>query len=164
VDVTVVGPVVARLFASTSGTDADWVVKLIDVYPPELEEEAAKKRKPRSDDVQPPEAPLGGYQQLVRGDPLRGRFRKGFDAPQAMVPGQVEELRVELQDINHSFRRGHRIMVQLQSSWFPLIDRNPQTFVPIRGARPEDFQAATQKLYRWQGQASGLEIKVVETR
>lgn len=163
-DVTLVGPVVARLFASTSGTDADWVVKLIDVYPPELEEETAKKRKPRSDDVEPPEAPLGGYQQLVRGDPLRGRFRKGFETPEAMVPGQVEELRVELQDINHSFRRGHRIMVQLQSSWFPLIDRNPQTFVPIRSAKPEDFQAATQKLYRWQGQASGLEIKVVPPR
>jgi len=163
-DVTIVGPVVARLFASTSGTDADWVVKLIDVYPPELEEEAAKKRKPRTEDVEPQESALGGYQQLVRGDPLRGRFRKGFDAPRAMVPGQVEELRVELQDVNHSFRRGHRIMVQLQSSWFPLIDRNPQTFVPIRSARPEDFQAATQKLYRWQGQASGLEIKVVPSR
>ncbi|HEY9107448.1 MAG TPA: CocE/NonD family hydrolase [Roseateles sp.] len=163
-DVTIVGPVVARLFASTSGTDADWVVKLIDVYPPELEEEAAKKRKPRGEDVEPPEAPLGGYQQLVRGDPLRGRFRKGFDAPEAMVPGRVEELRVELQDINHSFRRGHRIMVQLQSSWFPLIDRNPQTFVPIRSARPEDFQAATQKLYRWAGQASGLELRVMQPR
>ena len=163
-DVTIAGPVTARLFASTSGSDADWVVKLIDVYPPELEDEPARKRKPRSDDVEPQEAPLGGYQQLVRGDPLRGRFRYSFEAPEAMVPGRIEELRVALQDINHSFRRGHRIMVQLQSSWFPLIDRNPQTFVPIRSARPEDFQAATQKLYRWQGQASGLELKVVETR
>jgi uncharacterized protein len=163
-DVTVAGPITARLFASTSGSDADWVVKLIDVYPAELEDEPPRKRKPRSDDVEPQEAPLGGYQQLVRGDPLRGRFRKGFETPEAMVPGQVEELRVELQDVNHSFRRGHRIMVQVQSSWFPLIDRNPQSFVPIRSARPEDFQPATQKLYRWQGQASGLELKVVETR
>ena len=97
----------------------------------------------------------------MRGDPLRGRFRKSFEAPEAMVPGQVEELRVELQDVNHSFRRGHRIMVQVQGSWFPLIDRNPQTFVPIRSARPEDFQAATQKLYRWGGQASGLEVKTL---
>ncbi|MDR7297735.1 putative CocE/NonD family hydrolase [Pelomonas aquatica] len=160
-DVTLAGPVVARLFASTTGTDADWVVKLIDVYPPELEDEVAKKRKPRTEDVEPQDSPLGGYQQLVRGDPLRGRFRKGFEAPEAMVPGQVEELRVALQDINHSFRRGHRIMVQVQSSWFPLIDRNPQTFVPIRSARPEDFQAATQKLFRWAGQASGLEVKVL---
>ncbi|HEY8879724.1 MAG TPA: CocE/NonD family hydrolase [Roseateles sp.] len=163
-DVTVAGPIVARLFASTSGSDADWVVKLIDVYPPELEDEAAKKRKPRTDDVEPQEAPLGGYQQLVRGDPLRGRFRHSFEKPEAMVPGQVEELRVELQDINHSFRRGHRIMVQVQSSWFPLIDRNPQTFVPIRSARPEDFQTATQKLYRWAGQASGLELRVMQPR
>lgn len=160
-DVTLVGPIVARLFASTTGSDADWVVKLIDVYPAELEEEGAGKRKKRSEDVEPPEAVLGGYQQLVRGDPLRGRFRKGFETPVAMVPGQVEELRVELQDINHSFRRGHRIMVQLQSSWFPLIDRNPQTFVPIRSARPEDFQVATQRLYRWRGQASGLDVKVL---
>ncbi len=163
-DVTVVGPIVARLFASTSGTDADWVVKLIDVYPPELEEEGGKKRKSRSEDVEPPESPIGGYQQLVRGDPLRGRFRNGFETPQAMVPGKVEELRVELQDINHSFRRGHRIMVQVQGSWFPLVDRNPQTFVPIRSARPEDFQAATQRLYRWQGQASGLELKLLSPR
>ncbi|MGM9481365.1 CocE/NonD family hydrolase [Roseateles sp. NT4] len=163
-DVTIVGPIVARLFASTSGTDADWVVKLIDVYPPELEEEGGRKRKSRSEDVEPPESPIGGYQQLVRGDPLRGRFRNSFETPQAMVPGQVEELRVELQDINHSFRRGHRIMVQVQSSWFPLVDRNPQTFVPIRSARPQDFQAATQRLYRWQGQASGLEVKLLSPR
>lgn len=163
-DVVIAGPIVARLFASTSGTDADWVVKLIDVYPPELEEEAAKKRKARTEDVEPDESPLGGTQQLVRGDPLRGRFRKSFETPEAMVPGQVEELRVALRDVNHSFRRGHRIMVQLQSSWFPLIDRNPQTFVPIRSAKPEDFRPATQKLYRWQGQASGLEVKVLAPR
>ncbi|MFG6461935.1 CocE/NonD family hydrolase [Roseateles sp. DXS20W] len=163
-DIVIAGPIVARLFASTSGTDADWVVKLIDVYPPELEEEAAKKRKSRTEDVEPADSPLGGTQQLVRGDPLRGRFRKSFETPEAMVPGQVEELRVALQDVNHSFRRGHRIMVQLQSSWFPLIDRNPQTFVPIRSARPEDFRPATQKLYRWQGQASGLEVKVLGPR
>ena len=163
-DVTVAGPILARLFAATTGTDGDWVVKLIDVYPPELEEQAARRRKPRTEDVEPGEAPLGGYQQLVRGDPLRARFRKGFDAPEAMVPGQVEELRVQLQDVNHTFRRGHRIMVQVQGSWFPLIDRNPQTFVPIRSARPQDFQPATQRLYRWQGQASALELPVLGPR
>ncbi len=163
-DVTLAGPITARLFASTTGTDADWVVKLIDVYPAELEEDGTppRKRRPRTEDVEAPEPALGGTQQLVRGDPLRGRFRKSFETPEAMVPGQVEELRVELKDVNHSFRRGHRIMVQVQSSWFPLIDRNPQRFVPIRSARPEDFQAATQKLYRWQGQPSGLEVKVIE--
>ncbi|MBI3346627.1 MAG: CocE/NonD family hydrolase [Burkholderiales bacterium] len=160
-DVVLAGPITARLFASTSGSDADWVVKLIDVYPAELEEQAGKKRRPHTEDVDMPEPALGSTQQLVRADPLRGRFRNGFMVPEAMVPGQVEALKVELQDVNHSFRRGHRIMVQVQSSWFPLMDRNPQTFVPIRSARPEDFQAATHKLYRWAGQASGLEVNML---
>jgi putative CocE/NonD family hydrolase len=160
-DLTVVGPITVKLFASTSGTDADWVVKLIDVYPAEMEEDGPKKRRPRTEDVELQDSALGGTQQLVRADPLRGRFRQGFETPVAMVPGQVEALKVELQDVNHTFRRGHRIMVQVQSSWFPLIDRNPQTFVPIRSARAEDFKAATQKLYRWQGQASALDIQVM---
>lgn len=163
-DLTVAGPITARLFASTSGTDADWVVKLIDVYPDEMDEPAPKRRRPRTEDAELAESPLAGMQQLVRADPLRGRFRHGFEAPEAMVPGRVEELRVALQDVNHTFRRGHRIMVQVQSSWFPLIDRNPQSFVPIRSAKPEDFQPATQKLYRWKEQASGLELKVLSTR
>ncbi|RTL38912.1 MAG: CocE/NonD family hydrolase [Burkholderiales bacterium] len=163
-DLTVAGPIVARLFASTTGTDADWVVKLIDVYPADVEEEGPRKRRPRTEDVETPESPLGGFQQLVRGDPLRGRFRKGFETPEAMVPGRVEELRVTLQDVNHTFRRGHRIMVQVQSSWFPLIDRNPQTFVPIRSAKAQDFQAATQRLYRAPAQASGLELQVLAPR
>ncbi len=162
-DVTLAGPITARLFASTTGTDADWVVKLIDVYPSELDE-AKAKRGAKRDDPELPESPLAGTQQLVRGDPLRGRFRKSFETPEAMVPGQVEELRVELQDVNHSFRRGHRIMVQVQSSWFPLIDRNPQSFVPIRSAKPEDFKAATQTLLRWKAQASGLDVMVLEGR
>ena len=165
-DVTLAGPITARLFASTTGTDADWVVKLIDVYPADLEEEGAapKKRRPRTEDVEAPEPALAGTQQLVRADPLRGRFRHGFEKAEAMVPNQVEELKVQLQDVNHTFRRGHRIMVQLQSSWFPLIDRNPQSFVPLRSAKAEDFQVATQKLYRWQGQASALEVNVVSPR
>ena len=161
-DVVLVGPITARLFASTTGTDADWVVKLIDVYPADLDDEAAGKRRPRSEDPTLPDAAVGGTQQLVRADPLRGRFRKSFETPEAMVPGQVEELRVPLQDVNHSFRRGHRIMVQVQSSWFPLIDRNPQSFVTIRSAKPEDFQVATQKLYRGPGRLSALEVQVLE--
>jgi putative CocE/NonD family hydrolase len=165
-DLTVAGPITARLFASTSGTDADWVVKLIDVYPADLQEEGepTRKRRPRNEDADLPEPELGATQQLVRADPLRGRYRKSFETPEAMVPGQVEELKVALQDVNHTFRRGHRIMVQVQSSWFPLIDRNPQTFVPIASAKAEDFQAATQKLYRWRGQASGLELRVIALR
>ncbi|MFT7721839.1 MAG: CocE/NonD family hydrolase [Roseateles sp.] len=162
-DLTVVGPITARLFVATSGSDADWVVKLIDVYPNELDEPAEPgPRRPRGEDAGLPASPLAGMQQLVRGEPLRGRFRHGFERPEAMVPGRVEELRVTLPDVNHAFRRGHRIMVQLQSSWFPLIDRNPQTFVPIRSAKPEDFRAATQRLYRWQDQPSGLELRVLQ--
>jgi len=165
-DLTVAGPITARLFASTTGTDADWVVKLIDVYPADLQQEGQepKKRRPRTEDVEVPEPELGAMQQLVRADPLRGRFRHGFEKAEAMVPGQVEALDVALQDVNHTFRRGHRIMVQVQSSWFPLMDRNPQTFVPIHSAKAEDFQVATQKLYRWQGQASGLELRVLAPR
>jgi putative CocE/NonD family hydrolase len=163
-DVTVAGPIVAKLFASTTGTDADWVVKLIDVYPADVEEEGPRKRRPRTEDVETPDSPLGGFQQLVRGDPLRGRFRNGFETPEAMVPGRVEALRVTLQDVNHTFRRGHRIMVQVQSSWFPLIDRNPQTFVPIRSAKPQDFQPATQRLYRAPGQLSAMELQVLAPR
>ncbi|MFG6465766.1 CocE/NonD family hydrolase [Roseateles sp. BYS87W] len=163
-DVTLAGPVVARLFASTSGTDADWVVKLIDVYPPEVEDPPPRKKRPRTEEVEAPESPMGGYQQLVRADPLRGRFRHSLETPEAMVPGQVEELKVTLQDVNHSFRRGHRIMVQVQSSWFPLIDRNPQRFVPIRSARAEDFQPATQRLYFWRDQPSGLQVQVLPMR
>lgn len=165
-DVTVAGPITARLFVSTTGTDADWVVKLIDVYPGELQADgdAPRARRPRTQDPELPESELGGLQQLVRGDPLRGRYRHGFERPEAMVPGRVEALKVELQDVNHTFRRGHRIMVQLQSSWFPLIDRNPQSFVPIASARAEDFRTATQQLYRWRDQPSGLELRVLTPR
>ena len=93
---------------------------------------------------------------------VRARFRHGFDKPQALVPGQVEKLRFDLSDLNHSFRRGHRLMVQVQSSWFPLIDRNPQSFVRIRSARPEDFQTATQTVYRGAAQASRIQVLVVD--
>ena len=161
-DVTVAGPVSPRLFVSTSGTDADWVVKLIDVYPPDLGDEQPRNREQIADVPPPPGFQLGGYQQLVRGDPLRGRFRKSFEKPEAMVPGQVEEIRFDIPDVAHTFRRGHRIMVQIQSSWFPLIDRNPQTFVPIRSARPEDFKAATQKVFHWKEQPSALQLRVIE--
>ncbi|MET0519430.1 MAG: CocE/NonD family hydrolase [Burkholderiaceae bacterium] len=160
-DLTVAGPVSPRLFVSTSGTDADWVVKLIDVYPADLGEDAVRDRS-APQDVGVPQSALGGFQQLVRGDPLRGRFRHGFDKPEAMVPGQVEEIRFDLPDVNHTFRRGHRLMVQLQSSWFPLIDRNPQSFVRIRDAKPEDFRMATQKVFRSAAQPSGLELSVIE--
>jgi len=104
---------------------------------------------------------LAGYQQLVRGWPLRGKFRRSMTTPEPFVPGQVEAIEFTMPDVNHSFRRGHRVMVQVQSSWFPLIDRNPQSFVDIPTASPEAFQVATQRVVRSRDQASGVEVHVL---
>ena len=104
---------------------------------------------------------MGGYQQLVRGEPMRGKFRNSFEKPEPFVPGVVAAVNFRMPDINHTFRRGHRVMVQVQSSWFPLTDRNPQTFVNIPNARPEDFRVATQRVYRSGAQASGIAVMVL---
>ena len=104
---------------------------------------------------------MAGYQQLIRGEPLRGKFRNGFETPQAFMPGKVESVIYSMPDINHTFRRGHRIMVQVQSSWFPLIDLNPQKFMDIPKANPDDFQKATQRIYRAPGQSSGIAVQVL---
>ena len=126
------GAVNATLFASTTGTDADWVVKLIDVFPPEVRSNPA----------------LGGYQLMVSADIMRGRYRESLEHPKAITPGEVAPYRVRLPEANHTFLPGHRIMVQVQSSWFPLYDRNPQTFVAnIAQAKPEDYRAATHRIY-----------------
>ena len=165
-DVTIVGPVTPRLFVSTSGTDSDWDVKLIDVYPPDYpqnkmdEPRADEKGKP-STDVNPPAFVMGGYEQLVRGEPFRGKFRHSFEKPEPFTPGKVEEVQFAMQDVNHTFRRGHRIMVQVQSSWFPLTDRNPQVFLNIPDAKPSDFVKATQRVYHGQSQASGVQANVL---
>jgi len=167
-DVTIVGPISPKLFVSTTGTDSDWDVKLIDVYPadyPESPLDAPKpddRNKPRPD-VGPPSFAMGGYQQLVRGEPFRGKFRHSFEKPEAFTPGKVEELSFTIQDINHTFRKGHRIMVQIQSSWFPLTDRNPQTFVNIPDAKPSDFVKATERVYRSKTQPSGIVVQVLES-
>jgi putative CocE/NonD family hydrolase len=158
-DVTIAGPVKPQLFVSTTGTDSDWVVKLIDVYPQDYPE--AGQARARGKDVPPPELAMGGYQQLVRGNPLRGKFRHSFEKPEPFTPGKVEEVSYQLGDVNHTFRRGHRIMVQVQSSWFPLIDLNPQTFTNIPKARPEDFKKATQRVYHAPGMASGVQVLVM---
>jgi len=160
-DLTVAGPIGVDLFVASTGTDADFVVKLIDVHPPEAGPEPAARNRDVPSDPPPPQPNFGGYQQLVRGDPLRARFRHGFDKPEPLVPGRVEKVHFELPDVNHAFRRGHRLMVQVQSSWFPLIDRNPQSFVRIRSARPEDFRSATQTVFRGGAQASSLELRVL---
>jgi hypothetical protein len=165
-DVTVAGPISPRLFVSTSGTDSDWDVKVIDVYPPDYpdskldESRPEDKGKPRTD-VPPPSFTMGGYQQLVRGEPFRGKFRRSFEKPEPFTPGKVEEIDFNMQDVNHTFRRGHRIMVQVQSSWFPLTDRNPQTFVNIPDAKLSDFVKATERIYRSNGEASGIVVQVL---
>jgi uncharacterized protein len=165
-DVTIVGPVSPKLFVSTSGTDSDWDVKLIDVYPNDYPD--SKLDEPRSDDrtrsrtdVGPPSFTMAGYEQLIRGEPFRGKFRHSFEKPEVFTPGKVEEVNFNMQDVNHTFRRGHRIMVQLQSSWFPLTDRNPQTFVNIPDAKPADFVKATERVYRSKAQASGIAVQVL---
>jgi len=157
-DVTIAGPITPKLFVSTTGTDSDWIVKLIDVYPAEY---PAGEEPKRGADVPPPHGTMAGYQQLVRGNPLRGKFRNGFEHPEAFVPGKVEAISYHLGDVDHTFRRGHRIMVQVQSSWFPLVDLNPQTFVTIPKAKPEDFKAATQRVYHAAETPSGLQVLVM---
>ncbi len=145
-DVTVAGDVIADLFASTSGTDSDWIVKLIDVYPASV----------------PDDPPMGGYELMIAADVLRGRFRNGFETPQAVTPGEPAEYRIDLLSHDHVFRKGHRIMVQVQSSWFPVIDRNPQKFVPnIFEAKESDFQAATQRVFRSKARPSAVILPVL---
>jgi putative CocE/NonD family hydrolase len=158
-DVTVAGPVQPKLFVSTSGTDSDFDVKLIDVYPEDYPDPEEKKTK--DNDVQVPAAPMAGYQQLVRGEPFRGKFRHSFEKPEPFTPGKMESIEFTMADVNHTFRRGHRIMVQVQSSWFPLTDRNPQTFTDIPMAKPADFVKATERVYRQNGAASGVVVQVL---
>ena len=151
-DVTIAGPVAPVLRVSTSGTDADYIVKLIDVFP-----DSARDPEDLPDGFH-----YGGYQQLVRGEPMRARFRESFTTPKAMVPNAPTRVTSTMPDVNHTFRRGHRIMVQVQSTWFPLVDRNPQTFVPnINFARAEDFRAAEMKVYRGGAEGSKVEVMVV---
>ena len=149
-DLTVVGPIRADLIVSTSGTDSDWVVKLVDVYPDDYPDPSPNQAGVR----------MGGFQQLVRGDVMRGKFRDGLDDPKPFRPGEPTAVAFTLQDVDHTFRRGHRLMVQVQSSWFPLVDRNPQTFVDIYAAKESDFRKATQRVYHARGRASRLEVRV----
>ena len=160
-DLTLAGPVSPKLFVATTGTDSDWIVKLIDVYPPNRSTPAAKGGADGDRDVGPPTVTLAGYQQLVRGEPFRGKFRKSFELPEPFVPRMVEAVSFTMPDVNHVFRRGHRVMVQVQSTWFPLVDLNPQTFVNIPTAKPKDFKAATQRVVRSRTQPSGVEVHVL---
>ncbi|HXB44780.1 MAG TPA: CocE/NonD family hydrolase [Puia sp.] len=146
-EVTVTGNIFAKLFAATTGSDADWVVKLIDVYPEKY----------------PKEPKMAGYEFMVANDVFRGRFRKSFEIPEAITPNKTEEYSIDLHSLNHVFKKGHKIMVQVQSTWFPIIDRNPQKYVPnIFEATESDFQAATHKIYRSADSASHIELSVIQ--
>jgi len=150
--VTLTGPLVADLFVSTTGTDADFVVKLIDVFPDSLRD------YPDNDNS----VPMAGYQMLVRGEVLRGRYRNSFEDPEPFVPGEVTSVRFEIPDVAHTFKPGHRIMVQVQNSWFPLVDRNPQTYVNIYEANEADFQKATHRIYHDSAHPSGVRVQVLD--
>jgi uncharacterized protein len=151
-DVTVAGPITPLLSVSTTGTDSDFDVKLIDVYP--------------IDYPDPTQNPAGihmqGYQQLVRGEPFRGKFRNSFEKPEPFTPGKRARIEFRMPDVCHTFRSGHRIMVQIQSSWFPLTDRNPQQFVDIPSAKASDFQKATERVYRGGADGSAIQVLVLE--
>lgn len=142
-NMTVVGPLRVHLFVSTTGTDADFVVKLIDVFP----DQGAEKMR--------------GYEMLVRGDVMRGRFRDSFEKPEPFTPGRITEVTLDLPDIAHEFKQGHRIMVQVQNSWFPLVDLNPQKFVDIYHAADGDFTKATDRIYHDSARPSDIEFQIL---
>ena len=145
-DMTVAGSVTAKLFASTTGSDADWIVKLIDVYPEKY----------------PDDWKLSGYELMVADEVFRGRFRKSFEKPEPITPDAITPFNIDLHTANHVFKKGHRIMVQVQSTWFPIIDRNPQKYVPnIFEAKESDYQKATQRIYRSKEYPSGVVLSLV---
>lgn len=159
-DMTLAGPITPRLYIASTGTDSDFVVKLIDVYPtdfPAPQENASGGKRILS----APPLVMGGYQQLVRGEPFRAKLRNSLEVPEPLVPGQVTALSFPMPDINHTFQKGHRIMIQIQSSWFPLTDRNPQTFTDIPTAKPEQFVKATETVFRTMRAPSGVEVWVL---
>lgn len=149
-NVTIAGPIIASLQVSTTGTDADWIVKLIDVYPGD-----APDNTPNPAGIR-----MGHFQMLLGAEVFRSRYRNSFEKPEAMVPNQVTKIEYDLRDKFHTFQKGHRIMVQVQSSWFPVIDRNPQKFVNIYRAVESDYQKATHKVYRSAGQSSHLKLGI----
>ena len=150
-DLTLAGQIEVELFISTTATDADFVVKLIDVFPPEYPDPMPN----------PTGVKMGGYQMMVRGEVFRGRYRNSFEKPEPFSPGETVRIRFTLPDSCHTFRPGHRIMVQIQSTWFPLVDRNPQKFVDIYQAKAADFQKATHRVYRDAERATKVSFPIV---
>ncbi len=150
-DLTLAGPIDVELHVTTTGTDADWVVKVVDVFPSDYPDP----------DPNPTGVKMGGYQMLIRGEPFRGKFRKSFEKPEPFEPGKPTVVKFTMPDVCHTFRPGHRLMVQVQSTWFPLVDRNPQTFTDIYKAEEKDFVKATHAVHRSGSKPSGITVRVV---
>jgi uncharacterized protein len=163
-DVTIFGPINIDLKVSTSGTDSDFVVKVIDVYPNDAPDYNALTSPEPPANGRPAEnvSPMGGYQQLIRGEPFRGKYRKSFEKPTPFEPGKPDRIVYTLPDVAHTFRAGHRIMIQIQSSWFPLTDRNPQKFMNIPDAHSSDFVKATERVYYGGPEGSRLTFQMEE--
>jgi len=157
-DLTLAGPVVANLKVSITGTDADFVVKVIDVFPDDFRYPGDVNQPSRTSGGT---YPMGAYQMLVRGEIMRGRFRNSFERPEAFKPGKIETVKFELPDVAHTFKKGHRLMIQIQSSWFPLADRNPQKFVNIYEANESDFQKATIRIFHDSQNASSIILPLI---
>jgi len=151
-DMTIAGPIIASLYISTTGTDADWVVKLIDVYP-----SYAPDNKPNPCNIR-----MGDFQMLLGGEVFRGKYRNSFEKPEPFVSNKVTKIEYDLRDKCHCFLKGHKIMVQIQSSWFPVIDRNPQKFVDIYQAKESDFEKATHRVYRSVKFPSHLKLRILK--
>lgn len=154
-DITLAGPVIADLVASISTTDADFVVKLIDVFPDDFE-------YPNNIAGNGKDYPMGGYQMLVRAEIMRGKFRNSFEKPEAFIPNTPTHVKFELPDVAHTFKKGHRIMIQVQSSWFPIADRNPQKFIDIYKAADSDFEKATIRIYHDAANSTKLILPVIK--
>jgi uncharacterized protein len=158
-DLTLAGPVVADLAVSITGTDADFVVKIIDVFPDDFSYPGAAAQQGRAGGGS---YPMGGYQMLVRGEIMRGKFRNSFETPAPFTPNKIEKVKFDLPDVAHTFKKGHRLMIQIQSSWFPLADRNPQKFVNIYEADITDFQKAVIKIYHDAANSSSITLPVMK--
>jgi len=158
-DLTIAGPVVADLAVSITGTDADFVVKIIDVFPDDFSYPGSAAQQGRAGGGS---YPMGGYQMLVRGEIMRGKFRNSFETPAPFTPNKIEKVKFDLPDVAHTFKKGHRLMIQIQSSWFPLADRNPQKFVNIYEADITDFQKAVIKIYHDAANSSNIILPVMK--
>ncbi len=158
-DVTIAGPIQPRLRIASTGTDSDFVVKLIDVFPEDYKDGTTERGQTKRSAAPP--VIMQGYEMMVRGEPMRAKYRNSWEKPEPLQPGKVTDVNFTMQDINHTFLKGHRMMVQIQSSWFPLTDRNPQVFEDISKAKPEDFRKATETVFHQKDAASGLELMVL---